>query len=152
MKEYIVYTDGGYLLSINVGAGAYVILKSDGKTLLKQNSFIVKKETSQRAELKAILAAVDALPEHCRARICTDNLYATLNLGKVPKRKGKPDLDLLIRYKQLVRRKKIIIEFQWIRSHIGHDWNEHCDNLCTETLDQAAHSFFSQESLIESQI
>lgn len=136
MKDYIVYTDGGYLLSNNVGAGAYIILKADGATVLKQDSFLVMKETSQRAELKAIIAAIEALPERCRAQICTDNLYATLNLGKIPKRKNKPDIDLLIHYKQLVRRKKVIIEFKWIRSHIGHDWNELCDSLCTETLDQ----------------
>ena len=137
MKEYIVYTDGGYMLSYNVGASAYIILHSDGKTVFKQDSFVVSKETSQRAELKAILAAVDALPDRCRARIITDNLYATLNLGKVPKRKGKPDIDLLLSYKQLIRRKKILVEFKWVRSHIGHDWNEICDSLCTETLDQA---------------
>lgn len=141
MKEYIVYTDGGYLISNNVGASAYIILHSDGKTVFKQHSFVVSKETSQRAELKAILAAVDALPEHCRARIITDNLYATLNLGKVPKRKGKPDIDLLLSYKQMVRRKKILVEFNWVRSHIGHDWNEVCDSLCTETLDQAVQAW-----------
>lgn len=137
MKEYIVYTDGGYLLSKSVGAGAYVILKADGKTLLKQGSFLVKRETSQRAEVKAILAALEELPDNSKVRIVTDNLYATLNLGKIPKRKNKPDMDLLILYKQLVRLKKIQVEFEWVRSHIGHDWNELCDSLCTEALDQA---------------
>ena len=137
MKEYIVYTDGGYVLSRNVGAGAYIILKADGKTILKQGSFIVKKETSQRAEVKAILAALEELPDHSKVRIFTDNLYATLNLGKIPKRKNKPDMDLLLHYKQLVRLKKILVEFEWVRSHKGHDWNELCDSLCTEALDLA---------------
>lgn len=125
------------MLSKSVGAGAYVILKADGKTLLKQGSFLVKRETSQRAEVKAILAALEELPDNSKVRIVTDNLYATLNLGKIPKRKNKPDMDLLVSYKQLVRLKKIHVEFEWVRSHIGHDWNELCDSLCTETLDQA---------------
>lgn len=134
MHEYIIYTDGGYSISNNVGSGAYVILKSDGQTVLKQDSFVIRKETSQRAEFMAILAAVDALPVHCRARIYTDNLYATLILGKIPKRNNKPDKDLLVLYKQKVRQKKLTIEFKWVPSHGGQAWNEHCDNLCTEAL------------------
>ena len=82
----------------------------------------------------AIIAAVDALPDRCCARICTDYLAATLSLGKAPRRKNQPDQDLLIRYKQLVKRKKLLIEFKWVRSHIGHAWNELCDSLCTEAL------------------
>ena len=74
MQEYIVYTDGGYSISNNVGSGAYIILKSDGQTLLRQGSFVLRRETSQRAELKAIIAAIDALPNHCRAQVYTDNL------------------------------------------------------------------------------
>lgn len=134
MLDYIIYTDGGYSRSNNVGSAAYVILKSDGQTLLTQRSFVIRKETSQRAELKAILAAIDALPDRCCARVCTDCLAATLSLGRAPRRKSQPDVDLLLRYKQLVKRKKLLIEFQWIRSHGGTPWQEHCDNLCTETL------------------
>lgn len=134
MLDYIIYTDGGYSRSNNVGSAAYVILKSDGQTLLTQRSFVIRKETSQRAELKAILAAIDALPDRCCARVCTDCLAATLSLGRAPRRKNQPDVDLLLRYKQLVKRKKLLIEFQWIRSHGGTPWQEHCDNLCTETL------------------
>ena len=134
MIDYIIYTDGGYSTSNNVGSGAYIILKSDGQMLVKQDSFVVRKETSQRAELMAIIAAVAALPARCCARICTDYLAATLSLGKAPRRKNQPDQDLLIRYKQLVKRKKLLIEFKWVRSHIGHAWNELCDSLCTEAL------------------
>ena len=134
MLDYIVYTDGGYSISNNIGSGAYIILKSDGETLLRKDSFIIKRETSQRAEFKAIIAAISALPNHCRAKIYTDNLYASLVLGKIPKRKNKPDKDLLVHYKQLVRQKKVEVEFKWVRSHIGHSWNELCDSLCTEAL------------------
>lgn len=137
MQEYIVYTDGGYSISNNVGSGAYIILKSDGQTLLRQGSFVLRRETSQRAELKAIIAAIDALPNHCRAQVYTDNLYASLALGKIPKRKNKPDKDLLVDYKQLVRQKKVVVEFKWVRSHFGHSWNELCDSLCTEALSMA---------------
>ena len=134
MIDYIIYTDGGYSTSNNVGSGAYIILDSDGQTLVKQDSFVVRNETSQRVELLAIIAAVDALPDRCCARICTDYLAATLSLGKAPRRKNQPDQDLLLRYKQLVKRKKLLIEFKWVRSHIGHSWNELCDSLCTEAL------------------
>ena len=134
MHEYIIYTDGGYSISHNVGSGAYVILKADGQTLVKQDSFVLHRETSQRAELKAIIAAIYALPDHSRARIFTDYQYAAMSLGTKPRRKNKPDIDLLVRYRQLVRYKKLTIEFQWIPSHGGHQWNEVCDNLCAEAL------------------
>lgn len=137
MFDYIIYTDGGYLISNNIGAGAYIILKSDNQALVTQNSFVTKRHTSQRVELEAIIAAVSALPYGSRAQVCTDNQYATLILGKVPKRKNKPNIDLLVHYKQLVRQKKLKIEFKWIPSHGGHKWNELCDSLCTEALSLA---------------
>lgn len=137
MRDYIIYTDGGYSISNNIGSSAYVILKGDGQTLVKQDAFVLVRETSQRAEFKAIIAAVYELPDKSRARIFTDNQYAACILGKVPKRKNKPDKDLLVHYKQLVRAKKLTIEFTWVRSHIGHTWNEHCDSLCTEALSLA---------------
>ena len=137
MRDFIIYTDGGYSISNNIGSSAYVILKGDGQTLVKQDAFVLVRETSQRAEFKAIIAAVYELPDKSRARIFTDNQYAACILGKVPKRKNKPDKDLLVHYKQLVRAKKLTIEFTWVRSHIGHTWNEHCDSLCTEALSLA---------------
>lgn len=137
VQEFIVYTDGGYSASKNVGAGAYIILKADGQTLVEENSFTLKNETSQRAELKAILAAVDALPFRSSAKIVTDNLSAALGLGKSPRRKNQPDVDLLVSYKQLVRLRKLKIEFEWVRGHGGQPWNERCDSLCTEALSRA---------------
>ena len=137
MADFIIYTDGGYSTSNNVGSGAYIILESDGQTLVSQGSFTIRKETSQRAEFKAIIAALDALPDGCTAQIYTDNLSAALGLGKTPKRKGKPDHDLLLHYRHLVSKKNISVEFQWIRSHKGNTWNELCDSLCTEALTAA---------------
>ena len=134
MHDYIIYTDGGSSISNNVGSGAYVILKADGQTLVKKDSFVIRRETSQRAELKAIIAAIYALPDHSRARIFTDYQYAALSLGTRPRRKNKPDIDLLVHYRNLVRYKKLQIEFKWVPSHGGHPWNEVCDNLCAEAL------------------
>lgn len=138
MKEYIVYTDGGYSTSDNVGAGAYIILRADGETLVRQNAFVIRYQTSQRAELIAILRALEDLPDGARALIITDNRNAANGFGHVPKRKGKPDIDLLLEYKRIVRYRKLNIEFQWIKSHGGHKWNELCDGLCTEALAEAS--------------
>jgi len=138
LKEYIVYTDGGYSTSDNVGAGAYIILRADGETLVRQNAFVIRYQTSQRAELIAILRALEDLPDGARALIITDNRNAANGFGHVPKRKGKPDIDLLLEYKRIVRYRKLNIEFQWIKSHGGHKWNELCDGLCTEALAEAS--------------
>ena len=138
MFDYIVYTDGGYSISNNVGSSAYVILKSDGQTLVGHDSFVHRRETSQRAELKAIIAAIGALPDHSRAQICTDNQPATQVLGRIPRRKTKPDIDLIVLYRQITRRKRLSIELKWVR-HGVHAWNQFCDNLCTEALELAEH-------------
>lgn len=137
MQEFIIYTDGGYSVSKNVGAGAYVILKSDGVTLVEKKSFVLRNETSQRAELLAILAAVNALPYRSSAKIITDNLAAALGLGKAPRRKNQPDVDLLVSYKRLIREQKLHIDITWVRGHNGQPFNELCDDLCTEALAQA---------------
>lgn len=134
MREYVIYTDGGYSTSNNVGSGAYVILRADGETMVKQNAFVIRRQNSQRAELMAILAAIDELPNNAKALIITDNRNAANGFGRIPKRKNKPDIDLLFEYRRLVRCKKLNIELQWVKSHGGHRWNELCDSLCTEAL------------------
>ena len=135
MGRFIIYTDGGYSVDRNIGAGAYIILKADERTIVRQDSFVLVRETSQRAELKAILEAVEALPDRSKALIVTDYLYATLSLGARPRRKNTPDSDLLMRYRELVRSKRLIITFRWVPAHGGDRWNEACDSLCTEALD-----------------
>ena len=134
MHEYIIYTDGGYSNSDNVGSGAFVILRADGQTVVKQDSFVLWHETSQRAELKAIIAAIHELPDRSHARIFTDYQYTAQSLGTRPHRKNKPDIDLLLRYRQLIRYKKLVIEFEWIPSDSDNHWHEVCDNLCAEAL------------------
>jgi len=134
LPDYIIYTDGGYSIGRNVGSCAYVILRGDGQTVVRQNSFVLRRETSQRAEMIAIITAIKALPDHCKAKIITDNQYAASALGSVPKKKNKADVDLLLRYSQLVRYKKLTVELEWVPSHEGNTWNEVCDSLCTEAL------------------
>ena len=136
MFDYIIYTDGGYSTSDNVGAGAYIILSAKEGALVKQDSFVLHNETSQRAELKAILAALDAIPEGCNVQVITDYLYAASGLGRLPKRKNQPDSDLLVLYRKLRKEKHLRIEFKWVRSHFGDSWNELCDGLRTEALAQ----------------
>ena len=132
--EYVIYTDGGYSVSHNIGAGAYIILKADDLSLVSEDSFVLRKETSQRAELKAIIAAMQALPYGSKALIITDYLYAVWGLGRIPARKNKPDSDLLLLYRQVKKERKLRLEFKWVHSHRGDAWNERCDSLCTEAL------------------
>ncbi|MBO4475880.1 MAG: hypothetical protein J5737_04080 [Bacteroidales bacterium] len=136
MFDYIIYTDGGYSASDNVGAAAYIILSASGGNLVKKDTFVLRNETSQRAEIKAILAAMDALPDGSKAQVITDYLYAAIGLGRLPRRKNQPDSDLLVLYRQLRKQKHLRIEFKWVRSHFGDCWNELCDSLCTEALTQ----------------
>ena len=137
MREYVIYTDGGYSTSSNVGAAAYIVLRAGEEVPLRQGAFILKNETSQRAEFQAIIAALRTIPDGSHAEVYTDYLYAALGLGRNPRRKNQPDNDLLLQYRKIVRWKRLKVEIQWVPGKKRNSWYALCDSLCTEALEQA---------------
>lgn len=126
--KFQLYTDGGYSMSGDFGAFAYVILQ-DG-VLLHKYAEKIEHETNNRAEIKAILYGVKALPNNSEVEVFSDSQYA---LGVLSgKYKAKKNPDLVEKYKMMVVGKNIKASYTWVRGHNGNAWNEVCDQLCNE--------------------
>lgn len=126
--KFQLYTDGGYSMSADFGAFAYVILQ-DG-VLLHKYAEKIEHETNNRAEIKAILYGVKALPNNSEVEVFSDSQYA---LGVLSgKYKAKKNPDLVEKYKMMVVGKNIKASYTWVRGHNGNAWNEVCDQLCNE--------------------
>lgn len=125
---YELYTDGGYSIPADLGAFAYVILQ-DGKEL-KRNAQKIAHETSNRAEIKAIMEGVRFLPDKSHIKVYSDSQYAIGVLSG--KYKAKANTDLVYEYKKMVRTRGFKVEYRWVRGHNGNKWNELCDTLCNE--------------------
>lgn len=126
--KFQLYTDGGYSMSADFGAFAYVILQ-DGE-LLHKHAEKIEHETNNRAEIKAILYGVKALPNNSEVEVFSDSQYA---LGVLSGRyRAKKNPDLVGEYKRMVVGKGIKASYTWVRGHNGDKWNELCDQLCNE--------------------
>lgn len=133
--NYTIYSDGAYSQKNNEGAFAFVILDGDSEREVKRMAGKIKDETNNRAELKAIIAAVHSLPHDAtHVRIISDSMYALNTLsGKWRRNTNK---DLFEVWEQRVMRFMEDVKFEWcfVKGHSGDYYNELCDRICTETL------------------
>ena len=90
--EYTIYTDGAYSQIHNEGAFAYVILNY-ANTEIERKAYKITNESNNRAELKAIIAAVNRLPDDAtEVSIFSDSQYALFTLQGKWKQKSNKDL------------------------------------------------------------
>lgn len=130
--KYVIYTDGAYSRQKDIGAFAYVILC--GNTEIKRKAYKIEKETNNRAELKAIIAAVYNLPTNATSvNVISDSMYALNTLKGNWSRNANQDL-FETWNKVLEKRPNLEIEYLWVKGHNGDQYNEICDRLCTEIL------------------
>lgn len=128
MFDYEIYTDGGYSMQADLGAFSYVILQ-DGQEIKRFAQKIVH-ETNNRAEIMAIMESVLSLPNGSSVAVYSDSQYAlgVLSGGY----KANKNTDLVFRYRKQVKKRGIVVEYNWVRGHSGNEWNEVCDALCNE--------------------
>lgn len=136
MKTVYVYTDGA--CSGNPGAGGWgAILKYRG--VQKELSGAERMTTNNRMELTAVISALSALKEPCKAIVTTDSKYVVDGITKGwarswqkngwVKSDKKPALnpDLWEELLRLCQTHEV--EFVWVKGHAGHPENERCDQL-----------------------
>ena len=75
---YIAYTDSGYHICRNGGAYAYILLH-DGE-IVRKEAFLFRRESNNRGELHAIIAAIENCPDGAAVEIRTDSQYAVNTL------------------------------------------------------------------------
>lgn len=136
MKTVYIYTDGA--CSGNPGAGGWgAILKYRGAE--KELSGAEKMTTNNRMELTAVISALSALKEPCKAIVTTDSKYVvdgiTKGWAKSWQKNGwvksdkKPALNPDLWEKLLELCDQHDVEFVWVKGHAGHPENERCDQL-----------------------
>jgi len=128
-NSYIAYTDSGFHIGRNEGAYAFILLH-DGEIVHKESRRF-RRETNNRGELMAIIAALECCPDGASLEIRTDSQYAANTLtGEWLQRRNT---DLFARWHSLIRSKHIKVKVTKIRAHSGDVYNEMCDELCCET-------------------
>ena len=124
------YTDGGYHLHKDEGAYAFVILQNDN--IIHKQATVIRHESNNRGELKAILDAVDWCPDGAEIEVHSDSQYAIFTLsGEWARRKNT---DLFDRWEEILARKRCKVTFRWVKGHSGDRYNEMCDRMCDEAV------------------
>lgn len=142
--KYTIYTDGAYSRLHDEGAFAFVIVDEQEKEVMRMGHK-VEKETNNRAELKAIIAAVYKLPDDATdVRVISDSMYALNTLQGKWARNANEDLfeiwDRTINDKPSTLK----LEFLWVKGHSGDYYNELCDQLCNQILGYDANEEFQK--------
>lgn len=142
--KYTIYTDGAYSRLHDEGAFAFVIVDEQEREVMRMGHK-VEKETNNRAELKAIIAAVYKLPDDATdVRVISDSMYALNTLQGKWARNANEDLfeiwDRTINDKPSTLK----LEFLWVKGHSGDYYNELCDQLCNQILGYDANEEFQK--------
>lgn len=132
MAHYLIYTDGSYLVAKKKGAYSYIILDVH-KNEIKRDAQLVINETSNRAEIMAIVVGINNLPADATdCTVISDSQYA-LNVCQGLWQRNA-NLDLLELHDKIVYERQLGVTYQWVRGHNGNFYNELCDALCNEVL------------------
>lgn len=142
MKKVCIYTDGA--CSGNPGPGGWAaILRYNGHE--KELSGGERETTNNRMELMAVISALTALKESCEVELWTDSQYIekAINEGWLAgwkrrgwKRKGG-ELKNLELWQELDRLLGLHrVNFNWLKGHDGHEYNERCDALAVAERDK----------------
>ena len=139
-----LYTDGA--CSGNPGPGGYgavlVYIDKDGIKHEKEFSEGYKLTTNNQMELLAVIIGLEALKKPCNVKIISDSKYVVDSINKgwlenwisrgwrKSDNKPVPNVEL---WKRLTNAKSNHnVEFEWIKGHAGHEYNERCDKLAVE--------------------
>ena len=140
-KEYLCYTDGGCDNKSEDGEGSSAWIVFHDRKEICRKSFGIVNTTNNRCELRAIIGAVKEIPEGSKIIIRTDSQYCILVLSSIDKIYPK-NMDLVNEFREL-RNHMRSITFQWVKGHHGDKFNEICDNMCSDMIEQVRKSNFS---------
>lgn len=140
--DYIIHTDGAYSRKHDEGAFAFVLCDGNGREF-NRSAWKIERETNNRAELKAIIAALYYLPQNAKyVRVESDSQYALNTLFHGWAR--NKNTDLFEAFERVVRKRNMEIDAVWVKGHSGDYFNELCDKLCNDVLGYDANSEFNK--------
>lgn len=140
MKTVTIFTDGGCLGNPGPGGWAAILCHGDHRRELSGGE---PATTNNRMELRAAIAALDALREPCEVTLHTDSQYlrqgitAWIHSWKArgwvtTSREPVKNADLWRELDALTRRHRVT--WRWLKGHAGHADNERCDALAAEQI------------------
>ena len=142
MKKVCIYTDGA--CSGNPGPGGWAAILTYGENE-RELSGGESATTNNRMELMAVISALTALKESCEVELWTDSQYIekAINEGWLAgwkrrgwKRKGR-ELKNIELWQELDRLLGLHrVNFNWLKGHNGHEYNERCDALAVAERDK----------------
>lgn len=140
--DYIIYTDGAYSRKNDEGAFAFIILDGNGEEIKHFSKKIVG-ETNNRAELKAIIAAIYHLPLGAKfVKVISDSMYALNTLSGKWARNANADLFEV--WDKILSTHDYEIEYEWVKGHSGDEHNDFCDALCNDALGYDANAEYEK--------
>ena len=147
MKRITIHTDGG--CEGNPGPGGWAaVLDYAGRT--REISGGEPATTNNRMELRASIAALEALTEPCEVDLFTDSTY--LRDGITKWIKSWKARGWLTTAKQPVKNEDLWraldtaaarhrVHWRWLKGHAGHDGNERCDILAAAAMARIRQQF-----------
>lgn len=138
-KVVEIYTDGGCDPNPGTGGWGAVLVYS---TTQKELSGGAPESTNNRMEMTAAIEALRSLKRPCKVRLYTDSQYLKKGItewmrnwkknGWRTKAGPVKNKDLWETLDQLVN--EHTVDWQWLRGHSGHYFNERCDELASDAI------------------
>lgn len=127
-QTYDCYTDGSCnnLSPNREGGSAYIVL-IDGEEVVRRSKALFN-TTNNRAEMLAIISAVNFCPVGADITIHTDSQYSIYSfLPRKRVTKETKNADLIHLYRKVAAQKNV--RFEWVRGHNGNKYNEIADQM-----------------------
>ncbi len=137
--DYIIYTDGSCLRNPDGPGGWAAVLTHQATGEVQELSGGDPSTTNNRMELTAALMALSAVPEGAKIALYTDSQYMKNGFTRHwlegwkkkgwKTAKGTPVLnqELWVALDKAFQAR--LVEFHWVKGHVGVEANERCDQL-----------------------
>ncbi|HVX62146.1 MAG TPA: RNase H family protein [Pirellulales bacterium] len=138
--SFVIYSDGCCLQVRRRGGWAFQIKDMRGSLILRQRGGL-HRTTNNRAELWAVIKALEWLPTACTATIVSDSLYVIDGIAKYLARwraqnwrVGSDRNKRPLKNRDLWERLDVLlaphtVSCRWIEGHAGQRENEECDRM-----------------------
>lgn len=127
-QVYDCYTDGSCNnLSPNKEGGAAYIVLLGGKEIVRKSRALAR-TTNNRAEMLAIISAVNFCPIGAEIVVHTDSKYSIFSfITRKRVKKETKNADLIHLYRKVAAQKHVT--FEWVKGHDGNEYNEIADQM-----------------------
>jgi len=135
-----IFTDGA--CSGNPGPGGYGAILKYGQEIREISGYEVE-TTNNRMEMMAVIEALRQLKRPCRIKVISDSQYVVKGMTEWIQNwrkrnwltaQKKPVLNQELWKELLSLSQKHSVEWQWIKGHNGHPYNERCDQLARDAI------------------